>query len=189
MDVYVISEGTPQKLDQVRITNEDRELQTVLERNPNLLPGDQIDPDDPRRWLIVKREMPVPGPDTGTDRWSLDFLLADQDAMPTLVECKRAGDPRARREVVAQMLDYAANGKEYWSKDSLIEMAMKTAQRQGRDLETALKELNPSDEAASPNSFFEPFVGKPRRVKSGLSSSWRNRPAICGALPTFLTNR
>jgi hypothetical protein len=60
MGVYVISEGTPQKLEQVRCKDEDRELQTVLERNPNLLPGDQIKPGDPRRWLIVKREMPVP---------------------------------------------------------------------------------------------------------------------------------
>ena len=160
MDVYVISEGTPQKLAQVRCKDEDRELQTVLERNPNLLPGDQIDPDDPRRWLIVKREMPVPGPDTGTDRWSLDFLLVDQDAMPTLVECKRAGDPRARREVVAQMLDYAANGQEYWSKERLCAMASETARKQGRDLETALRELGPVDGATSPDSFFERFRSK-----------------------------
>jgi hypothetical protein len=77
MDVYVISEGKPQKLKQVRCQDEDRELRTALERNPNLLPGDQIDPDDPRRWLIIRREMPVPDPGSGADRWSLDFLLAD----------------------------------------------------------------------------------------------------------------
>jgi len=46
-------------------------------------------------------------------RWDLadgvlDHLLLDQDGIPTFVECKRASDTRIRREVVAQMLDYAA---------------------------------------------------------------------------------
>ncbi|MGH2593977.1 MAG: hypothetical protein ACRDGG_10735, partial [Anaerolineae bacterium] len=36
-------------------------LQELLARYPDLLPGDQIDPEDPRRWLLVKREMGVPG--------------------------------------------------------------------------------------------------------------------------------
>jgi hypothetical protein len=43
--------------------------------------------------------------------WSLDHLVVDQDAVPTFVEVKRASDTPARREVVAQMLDYAANGR------------------------------------------------------------------------------
>ena len=34
--------------------------------------------------------------------------------MPVLVEVKRAVDTRLRREVVGQMLDYAANGVAYW---------------------------------------------------------------------------
>lgn len=44
-------------------------------------------------------------------RWSLDHLVVDQDAVPTFVEVKRASDTRARREVMAQMLDYAAKGQ------------------------------------------------------------------------------
>lgn len=35
-------------------------LQTYLASFPELLPGDQINPDQPRRWLLVKREMDVP---------------------------------------------------------------------------------------------------------------------------------
>jgi hypothetical protein len=38
-------------------------------------------------------------------RWSLDHLFLD---VPTLVEVKRSTDTRVRREVVGQMLDYAA---------------------------------------------------------------------------------
>ncbi len=50
----------------------------------------------------------------GSDRWSVDDLFVDQDAVPTLVEVKRSSDTRIRREVVGQMLDYAANAVAHW---------------------------------------------------------------------------
>jgi hypothetical protein len=89
-------------------------LQSLIERYPNLLAGGQIDPESPRRWLLIRREQPVPGMDEGAGRWSLDHLLIDQDGIPTLVEVKQAKDTRIRREVVGQMMDYAANGVAYW---------------------------------------------------------------------------
>jgi hypothetical protein len=49
----------------------------------------------------------------------VDHLVVDQDAIPTFVEVKRASDTRARREVVAQMLDYAANGSAFWTPGQL----------------------------------------------------------------------
>ena len=58
--------------------------------------------------------MPVSG-DGGSDRGSLDHLFLDQDAVPTLVEVKRSENTQIRREVVGQMLDYAANGVMFWS--------------------------------------------------------------------------
>jgi hypothetical protein len=54
-------------------------------------------------------------------------LFIDQDAIPTFVEVKRAADTRARREVVAQMLDYAANGSSYWTVNRLQEVAARNA--------------------------------------------------------------
>lgn len=96
-------------------------LQELIERFPNLLAGDQVNPDAPRRWLMLSREVAVPGEDGGVGRWSLDHLLLDQDAIPTLVEVKRSSDSRIRREVVGQMLDYAANAVTYWNLDSLRE--------------------------------------------------------------------
>ena len=35
-------------------------LQELIERHPNLLAGDQVDPDAPRRWLLLSREAGVP---------------------------------------------------------------------------------------------------------------------------------
>jgi hypothetical protein len=112
--IYLLEEnGTLQSLSEKPYTSEDL-LQTLLENYPDLLAGEQIDEAAPRRWLLVSREVGVPGEENGAGRWSLDHLFLDQDAVPTLVEVKRSSDTRVRREVVGQMLDYAANAVVYW---------------------------------------------------------------------------
>lgn len=123
------------------------DLQAFLARYPELLPGDQINPEDPRRWLLVAREMSVPDAADGSGRFSLDHLFLDQDGIPTFVECKRASDTRARREVVAQMLDYAANGVQYWPMDRLRQAATETAAREKRDLNEKILDLLGPDRA------------------------------------------
>lgn len=94
--------------------NAETVLQRLVEEYPALLAGDQMDSNAPRRWLLVKREMEVPDASDSSGRWYLDHLFLDQDGIPTLVEVKRSTDTRIRREVVGQMLDYAANGVAYW---------------------------------------------------------------------------
>ncbi|MFZ5786270.1 MAG: hypothetical protein ACOY3Y_07485, partial [Acidobacteriota bacterium] len=88
-------------------------LQKLLADYPDLLGGDQVDDENPRRWLHVGREVGVPGAEAGPDRWALDHLFLDQDGIPTFVEVKRSSDTRIRREVVGQMFDYAANALRY----------------------------------------------------------------------------
>lgn len=84
-------------------------LQSLLADYPDLLAGDQIDGNEPRRWLLVRREQGIAaGPDSG-DRWAVDHLFLDQEGIPTFVEVKRSTDTRIRREVVGQILEYAAN--------------------------------------------------------------------------------
>jgi hypothetical protein len=108
-------------------------LQDLLARYPNLLAGDQMNPPTPRRWLLVRREAPVPDVLDGAGRWSLDHLFLDQDGVPTLVEVKRSSDTRARREVVAQMLDYAANGVAYWPVETIRAAFEQRAEAEGQD--------------------------------------------------------
>src|SRR5260221_13424999 len=91
------------------------DLQQLLADHIHLLPGAQINRDSPRRWLLIKREAGVPDHEGGGGWWSIDHLAVDQDAVPTFVEVKRASDTRTRREVVAQMLDYAANRSAFWT--------------------------------------------------------------------------
>jgi hypothetical protein len=146
LGVYIVkSDGNTELMQVVACKDEDRERQTLLQRNPDLLPGDQIDPDDPCRWMLIKREMPVPDPVTGTGRWSIDFLFIDQNAVPTFVECKRYTDTRARREVIGQVLEYVANAQRDWSGELLHSVAEATVKENSRTLEGCVRELQVAD--------------------------------------------
>jgi len=123
-------DGTLVEMNEQQFENEDI-FQSLLEQHPNLLAGDQINSADPRRWLLIRREMGVPGEELGSDRWSLDHLFLDQDAIPTLVEVKRSSDTRIRREVVGQMLDYAANAVVHWSIEQVITEYEKQCDKDG----------------------------------------------------------
>lgn len=89
-------------------------LQQVLAQFPELIAGVGT-AGESAKLLLVRREMPVAAADSVG--LSLDHLFLDQSGVPVLVEVKRASDTRARREVVAQMLDYAANGVASWQND------------------------------------------------------------------------
>jgi len=99
-------------------------LQSLIAEYPELLAGDQINPDEPVRWILIKREAGVPDGELQGSRWAADHLLLDQNAIPTFVETKRSTDTRIRREVVGQMLDYAANAQRYWPADHIRSMAV-----------------------------------------------------------------
>ncbi len=88
-------------------------LQKLIADHPDLLAGEQMDSENPRRWLLVRKEMGIPFEEEGAKSLSLDHLFLDHEGIPTLVEVKRSSDTRSRREVVAQMLDYAANAVVY----------------------------------------------------------------------------
>lgn len=150
----VNSDGTSDPLTRVRCSDETKELQDILEKNLDLIPGDQINPEDPRRWICVKRELPIEDPTTGDNRWSCDFLLPDQSGIPTLVECKRFMDTRSRREVVGQMFDYAANGSHYFSRDVVTEYLAEEASRRGSSIEGLLQSLSP-DSGESLDEFLD----------------------------------
>jgi hypothetical protein len=97
-------------------------LQALIARFPNLLAGDQAASETQRRWLLLGREPGLPDSEDGAARWAVDHLFLDQEAVPTLVEVKRASDTRIRREVVGQLLDCAANAVVYWPIERLREL-------------------------------------------------------------------
>jgi hypothetical protein len=92
-------------------------LQRLLADYPNLLAGD-LD-DQPRRWMLVQRELGIGDAEEAPDRWAIDHLFLDQYGVPTLVEVKRSSDTRLRREVVGQLLEYAGNASAFWGMQRL----------------------------------------------------------------------
>ena len=136
--------------------NEDR-LQALLEDYPDLLAGEQINQKSPRRWLLISREMGVPSEEQSGDRWSLDHLFVDQDGVPTLVEVKRSSDNRIRRQVVGQMLDYAANAVVYWPIERIQAEFERQCESNGTDAEAELADFLESageDTVLSPETFW-----------------------------------
>lgn len=109
----------------VELTSEryekEEEFETLLADHPSLMDGEQIDPENPRRWLLVGRQVGISDGAVDVARWDLDLLFVDQEAIPTLVEVKRKSDTRLRREVFGQILEYAANAPTFWTPDWLKE--------------------------------------------------------------------
>lgn len=156
---------------------EDR-LQELIERHPNLLAGDQVNPDVPRRWLVLSREAGLASEEDGAARWSVDHLLLDQDAIPTIVEVKRSSDSRIRREVVGQMLDYAANAVTYWSLDVLRERWEELLRGQERDPDAEIAALL-DEPAPDYDEFWE-------RAKTNLRAGRIRLVFVADVIPTEL---
>lgn len=117
------------------------EFQELLARHPRVLDFGSLADGRPLRLMLVAREMGVPTSTESAPAYWLDHLFVDADGVPTLVEVKRATDTRIRREVVGQMLDYAANAARYWPAALLQHSFEDTCAKDGRPLEEAYGEL------------------------------------------------
>jgi hypothetical protein len=111
--IFLIRGGDLVVLDRRAYDSEDL-LQAALAEFPAVLAGGTTAAGDSPRLLLVRREMGVPSAEGGSATWSLDHRFVDSEGVPVVVEVKRSTDTRIRREVVGQMLDYAANGVRYW---------------------------------------------------------------------------
>jgi hypothetical protein len=175
--IYLL--GDDAKLLEMREAPYDSEslLQELLAKYPNLLAGEQMDLETPRRWVLVSREFGVPGEEDGANRWSLDHLFIDQDGVPTLVEVKRSTDTRIRREVVGQLLDYAANAVSYWSVEEIHSRFQSQCDDDGTTANDRLAEfLGPEAEV---DSFWE-------RVKTNLQAGRIRMVFVADIIPAEL---
>jgi hypothetical protein len=187
--VFMIdNQGKTSAMTRIRCANEEKELQDLLENNFDLLAGDQINPEEPRRWLLIKKEMPVPDPASGTDRWSIDFFFVDHTGMPTFVECKRYQDTRSRREVVGQMMEYAANAQYYWDKDAIKDIAEKTAGGGDGTLEELLTSLQ-EESFDSVDDFFENVENSLKEGQIRLVFFLEEAPNELKSIVEFLNNQ
>ena len=97
--IYLLDDGSKHIAMEETPYDSEKLLQLLLANHPDLLAGEQVDVEEPRRWLLVTREISVPGEEDGSGKWSLDHLFLDQDAIPTLVEVKRSSNTGIRRKI------------------------------------------------------------------------------------------
>jgi hypothetical protein len=159
--IFLLSEGEKLRVMGEKGYESEELLQRLLADYPDLLGGDQMDEESPRHWLLIAREVSVPGDESGTGQWHLDHLFVDQEGIPTLVEVKRASDTRIRREVVGQLLDYAANATKYWSPERILQDFQATCKARKRDSDEVLAEFLGG--SGSPDEFWS-------RVKENLQA-------------------
>lgn len=91
----------------------EKTLQEFIVNHPEIIPGEEIDPDDPLRFVVVKNE-------AGVTAGSMDILLVDQIGVPTIIEAKLTDNREIRRSIVGQGMDYIAHLKAEWSADKFI---------------------------------------------------------------------
>lgn len=85
------------------------DLQKLVANNPHLILRDQEK--ELATLMLVDREYGIWESETGSNTFSLDGLFLDQSGVPVLVEVKRSSDTRIKREVVGQLIDYAARAR------------------------------------------------------------------------------
>jgi hypothetical protein len=107
-------------------------MQNLIAAHPELITDGDGD------LLLIRREQPISDQESGGSRWSLDHLFVTRSAIPVLVEIKRAVDTRLRREVVGQMLDYAANGSAFWQAGRIADSFAASMSEAGRDADEVL---------------------------------------------------
>jgi len=138
--IFMVQDQTLTVLSPTEYETEDV-LQRLLADYPEVLAGGTTAEGQVPSLLLVRREMGVPTSAGGLPTFSVDHLFLDPAGVPVIVEVKRASDTRIRREVVGQMLDYAANGWKYWPVSEMKNYLGKAALSQGTTVEALLGSL------------------------------------------------
>ncbi len=119
-------------------------LQELLAEHPELLTDDGA-PAPGSGWILIRREAPLFDADERLRAGWLDHLFLDPDGIPTLVEVKRSSNPGIHREVVGQLLDYAANAAACWSADMLRGWFEEGCSEPAETLARALGDVDPGE--------------------------------------------
>jgi hypothetical protein len=114
-------------------------LKGLIEAYPKLLAGEQMDTAEPRRWLLISANLPIPAGVQGSDRGFLNHLFIDQDAMPTLVQAGISEFPNFWQLLISQLLDYAAHAVAYWTPEVIRDQFMSYWTSQGQNAEEVLQ--------------------------------------------------
>ena len=122
MSIIHISKGNFKSISKQSYRNEkiggfgEKSLQDLLIDFPELIPSDYINPEEPPIFIVVCSE-------AGVTAGSMDILLLDQYAVPTIIETKLIDNREIRRSVLAQGIEYLSHLQTEWSSDRFLEEA------------------------------------------------------------------
>lgn len=104
--IFSIHNGVAYKSEKIRF-NSESSLQRLIADNPSLIAENESDPAP----YLAKREISMNTKADDSSSQALDILFVKRNAVPVLVEVKRSTDTRIRRNLIAQMIDYASRLK------------------------------------------------------------------------------
>ena len=111
------------------------DIQTVVHEYPACLPIAEIDP-------MFAGAVPI-CTELSTPAGAIDNFMVTPSGLPVLVECKLWRNPEGRREVVAQILDYAKKLSR-WSSSDVQREANRRLNRNGMSLLELVRAVNPA---------------------------------------------
>lgn len=139
MSIIHISKGSFKSISKQSYRNKEiggfgeKSLQDLIIDFPELIPSDYINPEEPPIFIIVRNE-------AGVTAGSMDILLLDQYAVPTVVETKLIDNREVRRSVVAQGIEYLSHLQTEWSGDRFLEEAKEYWNKKEKALEQLVQE-------------------------------------------------
>jgi hypothetical protein len=110
-------------------------IQSALAKSPDLIPGDQINPGNPSRWLLVRSGTAEGG------KSQQALVLVDQEAIPTFVICQDTSESEGQQTLLAAMIEQVSRGTTGWLGSTLRDLAKATTAKTGQSLTDELTRL------------------------------------------------
>lgn len=148
MSIIHISKGNFKSISKQSYRNKEsggfgeKSLQDLIIDFPEIIPSDYINPEESPIFIVVRSE-------AGVTAGSMDILLLDQYAVPTVIETKLIDNREIRRSVLAQGIEYLSHLQAEWSGDRFLEEAKEYWAKKEKAFEQIVqekwgKELNSS---------------------------------------------
>ena len=140
-------------------SGEEKKLESLLELHPTVLPISEINP-------LANVAVPI-GRQVNTAVGQMDLLFLDDAGRLLIIECKLIQNPEARRDVVAQVLEYSSRIETTWD----AEWVMSLGEEYYRD-DAVSGVVGAMNNALSRRKDCQPLTAEElkRRITAGLSS-------------------
>ena len=122
-------------------------LQELLAKHPDLLAGSQMNADVPRRWLLVRRELGVPGGEGRRVGSASTTCSSTKTPSPHSLRSSAPPPPACVVKSWARCSTTRRNGSRYWPSDSLEAEFKARCAVDGLDSESLLAEHLAGDDA------------------------------------------